>query len=90
MELSDLKKKYFYSLGIAVYNSIELSEIKDIDKSLITLQQKYISSIVDHKFLPVPLIDVCHDLIIEDKIIGYYKIYLNDKNTIIEEILFLR
>ncbi|KGO88233.1 hypothetical protein Q765_04150 [Flavobacterium rivuli WB 3.3-2 = DSM 21788] len=89
MELSDLKKKYFYSLGIAAYNSIEPSEIEDIDKSLLMLQQKYISYVVDHKLLPVPLTEVCHDLIIEDKIIGYYKIYLDPTNIIIEEILFL-
>jgi hypothetical protein len=82
-ELSDVKKKYFYSLGIAAYNPIEPSEIEDIDKSLITLQQKYISYVVDHKFLPAPFMDVCHDLIIEDKIIGHYKIYLDYKNMII-------
>ena len=89
MELSKSQEKYLYSIGITAYQSIEPSEIKEIDKERIMLQPNYISNRINHKFLPSPLIEVYYDLIKDDTIIGYYKIYLDLNNIIIEEILFL-
>lgn len=89
MEISDTDIKYYYNLAIKAYNDIDPLEIEDVDKSTAVLQNRSITMIYDHSFLPVPLLEVSLNLITDGKNIGYYKLYFDKHYICIEEVLSL-
>ncbi|OXA82462.1 hypothetical protein SAMN05444397_107227 [Flavobacterium aquidurense] len=84
LHIIDNKVKY-YQLAEHYFQNIDLDEHERINFDEII--QKSISILLDHDFIPTPCIEIKLELLKDQKKIGNYFLYVNEKKEFIDEFL---
>lgn len=82
----NINKKEFYNLAIESYYNMDSKEYQNNEVILI---DKSISFLIDHLFIPTPCFEIKIEIKnkTEEKIIGYYILYINEEKEFIDEFL---
>lgn len=82
----NINTKEFYNLATESYYNIDSGEYQNNEVILI---DKSISFLIDHSFIPTPCFEIKIEIKnkTEEKIIGYYILYINEKKEFIDEFL---
>lgn len=78
-EYYNLAMEYFYKISIQEYQRDEFN----------TIIPKSISILVDHNFIPTPCIEVKLVFLQDQKEIGAYFLYIDEKKEFIDEFLII-
>lgn len=77
----------YYNLAMEYFNKISIQEYQRDEFN--TIIPKSISILVDHNFIPTPCIEVKLVFLQDQKEIGAYFLYINEKKEFIDEFLII-
>ena len=83
MTYSDI---HYYNIALQCYDEIDFSELEHAKDTLV-ISNSSVHMANEHEFLPAPLRVINLDLKKDNAIMGYYRLYLNEQDEFIDEVL---